>query len=337
MEKGWNRLPFRPISEFYQSRFLEKVYKIPVSVVDDCPNRRGLKGMKTCSFCDVWGSAARSETVSLTLEEQIEVVAKSLKETKKTKAFLVYFQAYTNSFEKISFLRDTFARASAFPEVRGFVVGTRPDCISPAVMNLWQEYHNEKFVSIELGVQSFFDDDLLFFRRGHSAQDNLKALTTLAKKTTLDLGIHLIFGSPFDTFDRIKETALICNSLPISNVKIHNLHVLKNTELEKLWNIGEFKPIELQEYADRVEHFLSYLSPRLFVHRLAAFSSRPDELIAPQWTSNKMKTHQYLVDVLRSRKTYQGKELESSFFERESSSLELSRALKSSVIYQNLD
>src|SRR3954462_6205817 len=98
MEKGWLGLPYRPISEFYQKRFGGKVYKIPVSVVDDCPNRRGLKGMQTCVFCDVWGSAARSESMTMGLREQIQKYQVEIGEKYKAQQFLVYFQAYTNTF-----------------------------------------------------------------------------------------------------------------------------------------------------------------------------------------------------------------------------------------------
>jgi len=142
MEKDWNGLPYRSISQYYQTKFGEKVYKIPVAVVDNCPNRMGLKGMKTCSFCDVWGSAAKSEHMQDPLETQIEKYHALLIKKYNVKKFLVYFQAYTNTFTKISALRASFENSLKFPFVGGFVVGTRPDCISPAVLDLWQEMHD---------------------------------------------------------------------------------------------------------------------------------------------------------------------------------------------------
>ena len=306
MEKGWRGLPYHSISEHYKRIFGEKVYKIPVTVVDDCPNRMGLKGMKTCSFCDVWGSAAREESFTMSLKDQIEKYQIQIGKEYNAKKFLVYFQAYTNTFTKVSALRENFETALSYPFVNGFVLGTRPDCLSPAVLQLWQEYYQKSFVSVELGVQSFFDHHLEFMRRGHSASDSLKAIDKISQSTAVDLGIHLIIGSPNETDAEIKQSALICNDLAITNIKLHNLHVLKNTELEKWHRDGLFTPIEREEYTEKVKIFLSYLHPRIAVHRLAAFASRWEELIAPRWTSDKMGTHQYIIDQLRGSKTYQG-------------------------------
>lgn len=306
MEKGWPGLPYHSISEHYKRLFNEKVYKIPVSVVDDCPNRMGLKGMKTCSFCDVWGSAAREESFDLSLDDQIVKYHKLIANKYKAKSFLVYFQAYTNTFTKISQLRHNFETALKYDFVKGFILGTRPDCLSKSVLELWQEYYQKSFVAVELGVQSFFDPHLEFMRRGHTAQDSLKAVEKIAGATAVDLGIHLIFGSPNETLDEIIQSARICNDLPITNVKLHNLHVLKNTELEKWHSEGRFTPDSKELYTEKVKTFLAHLHPRIAVHRLAAYSSRWDELIAPDWTANKMGTHQFIVDELRGSKTFQG-------------------------------
>lgn len=330
MEKGWLGLPYRPISEFYQNRFGGKVYKIPVSVVDDCPNRRGLKGMQTCVFCDVWGSAAKSESTRMGLREQIEKYQVEISKKYKAQQFLVYFQAYTNTFTKLEALRINFETALSFPFVRGFVVGTRPDCLSKGVMDLWNEYHEKSFVSVELGVQSFDNTQLEFMRRGHTREQSLKAIEKIHKETRVDLGIHLIFGQPGETDEQIIETAKICNDLPITNVKLHNLHVLKETPLEEMFYQGEFTPIERDLYAHRAQLFIEHLSPRIYVHRLAAFASRWEELVAPKWTSDKMGTHQYMIDYLRARQSFQGKSLIESALTAEDQSLRAQLELRSS-------
>lgn len=310
MQNGWRGLPYRAISEFYQERFSDKVYKIPVSVVDDCPNRRGLKGMQTCVFCDVWGSAAKSESSSMGLREQIEKYQLAIAKKYKADKFLVYFQAYTNTFAKVDSLKINFETALSYPFVKGFVVGTRPDCLSKSVMDLWTEYHNRSFVAVELGVQSFYNDQLEFMRRGHTREQSLEAIYKIADKTPVDLGIHLMFGQPGETDEQIIETAELINTLPITNVKLHNLHVLTNTPLEAMYHRGEFTPIERSLYAHRVKIFIEHLSPRIYVHRLAAFASRWEELVAPKWTSDKMGTHQFMIDFLRYHRSYQGKALD---------------------------
>lgn len=298
--------PYTPISQFYVKQFGCKVQKIPVSVADTCPNRMGLKGMKVCSFCDVWGSAAYPENREKSLAEQIE--ENRVKVMKKLTApkFLVYFQAYTNTFTKLQTLKNNFDVALQFPDVAGMVVGTRPDCLSKGVLDLWQEYHEKSFVAVELGVQAFYDDQLEFLSRGHTAQDSIKAIHKIASTTNVNLGIHLMFGIPGETDQTIVETAKIVNDLPIHNVKLHNLHVLKDTDLEKLFLNGEFSPIEKRPYAERVRLFLQHLRPDIYVHRLAALSSRWEECLAPEWTKQRMRTHQFIIDVLNENQSYQG-------------------------------
>lgn len=309
MDEKWKDHPYNPISSFYQDRFGEKVYKIPVSVFDSCPNREGLKGMETCVFCDVWGSAARAEAKTLPLIHQIKKYKKHIGERFGARKFLVYFQAYTNSFAKLQTIRSHFFEALEQDNIVGIVVGTRPDCISPALFRLWQEVHEQSFVSVELGAQTFNEDLLIYLKRGHTHQQTLRAIERIQNETSVDLGLHFMFGLPGETDSEIIEMARETSRLKIDNVKLHNLHVLKDTPLEQEFFSGKFTPCTLEEYSNKVSKFLSHLDPKIYVHRLAAFASRWDELIAPDWTRNKMGTHQSIIGHMRENKTFQGKAL----------------------------
>ena len=110
----WNGFPYYPISQFYKNKFGEKVYKVPISVAQTCPNREGLKGMKVCNFCDVWGSAAFPEFRDLEIKNQIIVTKDRMGKRFNANKFLVYFQAYTNTFSKTSQLKKQFDIASEF-------------------------------------------------------------------------------------------------------------------------------------------------------------------------------------------------------------------------------
>lgn len=304
---AWKGNPYYPISAYYETLFGEKVYKIPVTTVDDCPNRRGLKGMETCIFCDIWGSAARSESLSMSLKSQIEKYKAQIGKKFNAKKFLVYFQAYTNSFEKISALREQFEACLKYKDIVGFVVGTRPDCISPALFRLWQEFHEKRHVFIELGVQSFSNAQLEFMKRGHTAEQSFKAIEKIREHTDVNIGVHLMFGWPQETLSDVREAVDICNALKVDNVKLHNLHVLDHTPLADLYFAEKFTPVERSAYAEMVTHFVERLSPQIPIHRLAAYASRKEELIAPDWTARKKETHQFLVDEFFKRQTFQGK------------------------------
>jgi radical SAM protein (TIGR01212 family) len=303
----WNGKPYFPISQVYRERFGSKVVKIPVSVADDCPNRRGLKGMQTCIFCDVHGSFAYPESQKDELSEQIINHRAKISARFNASQFLIYFQAYTTTFTQLARLKAGFETALSFSDVKGLVVGTRPDTLSTAVLKSWREYAERTFMAVELGVQSFDDDQLTWMRRGHTAAQAIKGVERVAKESGVDVGIHLIFGWPTDTDEKIIGAAKLCNELPITNVKLHNLHVLKNTPLEQIYAAGEFAPADLEQYARSVAVFLEHLDPRIAVHRLAALSSRWDELIAPDWTRHKMKSYQGIIDQINKLGTWQGR------------------------------
>ncbi|MBY0369819.1 TIGR01212 family radical SAM protein [bacterium] len=289
-------LPFVPIGDRYRERFGGRVQKIPVTVAGDCPNRRGLKGMQTCIFCDEWGSAAYPEQRGQELRDQIEAKRQLLGERYAATRFLVYFQAYTSSFLSVKRLRAHFEAALEYPEVVGVVLGTRPDCVPPALLELVREFQKRTFVSIELGVQTFDEEALVFLRRGHTGQAARECIRKIKTTVDVDLGIHLIFGLPGETNESMRDVAREVAALPIDHVKLHNLHVLKGTPLADLHARGEFEPLSLEAYADRVALFLQHLPRHIAVDRLAAVSSRWDELVAPEWTRYKMKSHQFIVD-----------------------------------------
>lgn len=305
---AWDGKPYHPISLDYKSRFGGKVVKVPVSIAESCPNRDGLKGMKTCIFCDEHGSFAYAETQKDDLRSQIETHRTKVRERFNAAKFLVYFQAYTTTFTALGRLKNGFDLALSYPDTVGLVVGTRPDCLSEAVIRTWQEYAQKTFVAIEIGVQSFDDGQLEWMRRGHNGAQAIKGIERIAREAPdVDLGIHLMFGWPTENDKQIIETAKLCNSLPISNVKLHNLHVLSNTPLAEMYYAKEFEPIDLETYAHRVSLFLDHLDPRIAIHRLAALSNRWDELIAPDWVRHKMRSFQGMIDRINDAGSYQGR------------------------------
>lgn len=300
-------LPYNPISRFYRERFGTKVYKISVAVAETCPNREGLNGMQTCNFCDQWGSAAYSENLNKPLLQQIEEVREVMRRKRGAEKFLVYFQAYTTTFSKAQQLRDQLHTALKCDGVVGLVIGTRPDCLSQGFLETCQELARKTFVSIELGVQTFNNDILKWMRRGHSAEQSLAAVDKIAGYCPdVSLGIHLIFGAPGEDDAMAIEAAHTINRLPVHTVKLHHLHVLKNTPLAEEYARGEFVPLEREAYFQRSCLFLQNLRKDIAVHRLSAFSPRWDELVAPEWTAFKMKTYQDMLDYMRAQKAFQG-------------------------------
>ncbi len=303
----WEGKRYYPVSQFYKQRFGEKVYKVSVSIAETCPNRQPGSRMPLCIFCDEWGSAAYHLERDKSLQDQIIINRDKIARRYRAKSFLVYFQSYTNTFDRVSELEQRFDIALAQDNIKGVVLGTRPDCLPKRILPLLKQTHETHYVMVELGLQSFFDHHLDFLQRGHNVQRGYEAIEKLHQHTGVDIGIHLMFGLPGETDQELIETAQILNELPVNNVKLHNLHVLSNTPLALQYQLGKFQPIELDEYIHKVTLFLEYLSPDIAVQRLAAVASRWDELIAPAWTKEKMRPTQAIEDHLQEQNTWQGK------------------------------
>ena len=297
---------YRPISRHYRERFGCKVYKISVTVAQSCPNREGMRGMRVCTFCDPWGSAAYEENTSLALLEQIRGVRSRLRKRYKAEKFLVYFQAFTTTFQSISHLRALFEEALGEAGVVGLVVGTRPDCLPLGMVKLLAEFAGRCYVSVELGVQSLDDGQLRFLSRGHDAACSLAAVNRLRAYPEIDICAHLMFGLPGETVAQLENTAGVLSAAGVHGVKLHNLHVLRNTDLEGRYRCGTFQPISLEVYSTRVCAFLEHLSPDVAVHRLNAVASRWDQLVAPDWAREKMRPTQYILDEMARRDLRQG-------------------------------
>lgn len=306
--------PFYPVSDFYKEKFGEKVFKIPVALAGRCPNMKDGSGLKTCIFCDEWGSFAYPQNQKNSLLEQIQKHQEVVRERYNTNKFFVYFQAYTTTYTQAKAVRDAFSTALTFEDVVGIVIGTRPDCLSPVLLETFNWVAKQSFMAVELGVQSFDEKQLHWMRRGHSAQKSIEAIQRLKRDCPkVNLGIHLIFGWPDETEADVIRAAELCNELGVDNVKLHNLHVLKNTDLEKSFLAGEFKPLEIDDYSQLVSVFLAHLSPNIAIHRLAATASRWEELVSPAWTRHKMKSFQHVVDYMNNNQVTQGMNFVSPF------------------------
>ena len=298
---------YYPLSQHYRKCFGEKVYKVSISVAKSCPNREGLNGTNVCIFCDEWGSAAYHQFNDLPILKQIQINREAIRKRYKAEKFLIYFQAYTNTFGHFRGLENLYNKALNEIDVVGLVIGTRPDCLPKRILHKFSELSKNQYLSVELGAQTFDDHQLNFLSRGHDSATSIAAIRKLKSLQNVNICVHLMFGLPSESDQQIRETAQLLSELKVHGVKLHNLHVLRETALEKLFNESKFFPIGLEEYARKVTIFLENLSPKIAVHRLAAVASRWDQLVAPSWTREKMRPTQFIDDYLKANQTWQGR------------------------------
>jgi radical SAM protein (TIGR01212 family) len=284
----------------------KKVHKVTVDAGFSCPNRDGTLSSDGCSYCDNRGFSVNTRLSVRPVEAQIKEGIERLKKRFGAEKFVVYFQAYSNTYAPVKILRKCYDTVKNFKDVIGISVATRPDCVNDEIMRLLASYAETYEVWIEYGLQSIHNRTLERINRGHTYEDFLKALYVTRKYASLKTCVHVIIGLPGETKEMILKTAKALAGLKLEGVKVHPLHAIKQTALEKEFLKGAYKPLELDEYVDLVCVFLEYLWPETVIHRLGA--DCPEEfLVAPMWILDKNRLLREIEKRLCERGSCQGK------------------------------
>lgn len=298
-QAGW----YCRLKDFFKNYKEKSVYKIPLDGGFTCPNRDGSISSAGCIYC-----CNRSFAPSSLDIEPLSITDQIIRGKKKTgqNYYLAYFQAFTNTYAPLDTLKKLYDEALTDPEVIGLSIATRPDCISNEVLNLLEEYTQDKQVWIEYGLQSAHDQTLQMINRGHNFNQFEQAVRKTQNRNIL-ICAHIILGLPGETAEMMHETIRVINNLELNGVKFHHLQVIKNTTLAEMYHRGEVTVYEkLQDYIPIICDCLELLSPGVVVHRLASQVTDSKLLIAPCWPESAGQIALAVENELQLRGTYQG-------------------------------
>lgn len=272
-------------SQYLKERFGGRVYKVSIDAGFSCPNRDGKLSKDGCIYCDNRAFSFNTRLGAKSIEEQIERGINFGKERYGAEKFIVYFQAYTNTYAPVAILKERYDVVKKFQDIVGIAIGTRPDFVNEEVLDLIQSYCKDYEVWLEYGTQSIHQKTLEFINRNHTYEDFLKACE-LTKKRDIKICAHVIVGLPEEGHDEIIETAKEMARLKLDGIKIHPLHIIKGTKLEELFKKGLYKPLELEEYVDILVEFLKCLWPGTVIQRITADCPK-EFLVVPEWILDK--------------------------------------------------
>lgn len=285
-----------------------RVQKVTVSAGFTCPNRDGSVGVGGCTFCVNEAFSPSYCRPSLSIAEQIEGgIAFHASRYAKADRFLAYFQTFSNTYKPLAELRAIYREALADPRIVGLVVGTRPDCVDEAKLDLFQELAQEKYVVLEYGVESVFDRTLQRVNRGHDFSAAQKAIEATAARG-IPVGAHFIVGLPGEFRAEALETARIIADLPLDTVKFHQLQLFKGTAMEADWRAhpDDFTFYTVDEYIELMVDLLELLPPDLVVERMLG-EAPPRYVVDPErWEIRNERFVQLLAARLEARDTCQG-------------------------------
>ena len=283
------------LNEYLKKEYGGKVYKLALSAVTTCPNRDGKVSFGGCIFCGEEGSGSFASPVSLNISEQIEMAKAKIKSKTDADKFIAYFQSFTNTYAPKEKLEALFTPIIQREDIVALAIATRPDCLPNDVVDLLSKLNKIKPVIIELGLQTIHENSAKLINRGYTLPVFEDALLRL-KAVNLHTVVHLIVGIPGESKEMIFQTAEYIARSEADGIKLHLLHVLKNTELEKMYNSGQFRTLEKQEYIELVANIIERMPKNKVIHRLTGDAPK-NLLVAPLWSADKK-------DVLNSINKY---------------------------------
>lgn len=285
-------------------KYGERVHKLAINAGFTCPNRDGSKGIGGCTFCNNSSFSPNARQPD-PIAQQIEAGRRVIAKRTGARKFLAYFQAYTNTYDDVALLKQRYDTALAQPGVIGLAIGTRPDCVPPAVLDLLADYRARGHeVWLELGLQSAFDESLRRVNRGHSFDEYRGALRA-ARSRGLPVCTHLILGLPGEEPFHCRTTLARILDEGVDGLKLHPLHVVKGTRLANEWRRGEYQPWPMAQYIATAADLIEQTPPEVVYHRLTGTASL-DILLAPQWCNWKWRVLNGIERELARRGTRQG-------------------------------
>lgn len=286
---------YKTLNEHYRQKFGDKVYKLSLDGGFTCPNRDGTIGNKGCIFCTGNGEFAEKECNDIVL--QLQRAKERVKAKNKSGKYIAYFQAFTNTYASVEKLRELFYQAITPDYIVGLAIGTRPDCLEQEKIELLKEINKIKPVSVELGLQTIHDTTAQYIRRGYKSDIYFDAVKRL-KAAEIEVVTHIIIGLPKETQEDIVETVRQTIKAGSDGFKFHLLHILKGTDLEKEYKMGNVKVLSLEEYARILKACLDILPDSATVHRITGDGAK-NNLIAPLWSADKKKVLNFLNNYIR--------------------------------------
>lgn len=286
-------------------QFPFRVQKISVDAGFSCPNRDGRISHGGCTFCDNRtfnpSYCQPSKSIAAQIAEGKEFFARKYPDMK----YLAYFQAYSNTYAPLDTLKHRYEEALAQPDIVGIVIGTRPDCINDEVLDYLEQLNRETFMIVEYGIESVSDHTLQRVNRGHDFECSRRALTQTHERGILT-GAHIILGLPGETADDNVAQASIVSQLPIDILKLHQLQIIRGTELAAEYEREPFPLYTADEYIDLCRRYIERLRPDMVLERFVS-QSPADMLVAPKWGLKNYEFTNRFVNYMKRMNSWQGK------------------------------
>lgn len=284
-----------------------KVFKVALDGGFTCPNRDGTKARYGCTFCSQLGSGDFAGDRRDSLVRQFSSVRDTMHAKWPEARYLAYFQAFSNTYAPVPVLRERYETALAQPDVVGLSIATRPDCLPEDVVDYLAELHARTYLWVEIGLQTIHEPTARLINRAHDYETFVDGVARLRARG-IRVCVHIINGLPGESHAMMLDTARAVAAQNVQGIKIHLLHLLKNTAMVKQYEDGLVRLMGMDEYVGVVCDQLEILPPEMIIHRVTGDGPR-DLLIGPMWSLKKWEVLNAIDRELARRGTWQGAKL----------------------------
>ncbi len=304
MTKLWDDKRYHTLNVFLRNKFGKKVFKISLDAGFTCPNRDGKVSAGGCVFCSPRGSGDFAGTAH-DLVEQFYEVKNMMNRKWKAGKYIAYFQAYTNTYADVETLRERYYSILNLEDVVGIAVATRPDCLPTDVLDLLEEINSKTYLWVELGLQTMHERTAKLINRGYGLDAYIASVKEL-KKRNIEVVTHGILGLPAENKQDMLQTVNFIANTGTQGIKLHLLHLLKDTRLVGMHQRGEFQLMSMEDYVETIVDCIERIPESMVIHRITGDGPR-DTLIGPKWSLKKFEVINAIEHLMMDRDTWQGK------------------------------
>lgn len=286
-------------------QFPFRVQKISIDAGFSCPNRDGHISHGGCTFCDNRTFNPSYCQPSKSITEQITEGKEFFRHKYPDMKYLAYFQAFSNTYATLDTLQRRYEEALSAEDVVGIVIGTRPDCVSDEILNYLESLNQQTFMIVEYGIESVSDDTLRRVNRGHNFECSRRAIIETHNRGILT-GTHIILGLPGESAEDNVRQANIISALPIDILKLHQLQIIRGTQLAAEYEHQPFNLYTADEYIDLCRRYIERLRPDMVLERFVSQSPK-ELLVAPKWGLKNYEFANRFVNYMKRMDSWQGK------------------------------
>ena len=295
---------YHTLNYYYKNKFGIKVFKVSLNGGFSCPNLDGTVGFGGCIYCSKTGSGEFGGDKNKSLTKQFMEMKDVVNKKKIPCKYIGYFQARTNTYADLDTLKRKYEEVLAIPDVIGLNIATRCDAISDECLEYLTELNKRTLLTIELGLQTIHEKTSRLINRCHTLEQ-FDLMVKKLRERHINVVIHIINGLPYETEEMMLDTIKHINTLDVQGIKIHMLHIIKDTGMANLYLKEKFHVLTKDEYIDIVIKQLEILDPKIIVNRITSDPDK-DTLLEPVWLTEKCQLLNDIDKEMKKRNKYQG-------------------------------